>query len=150
MTHVTLKESSGHFTSQVTSSESQDSPVNIMTRLQVGPPGNCGSILGGRNGGSVPRIKLPLQHVVPRLRMSGAIPSLPHTPSGRGQGQRSPHRNRDNLKGPNAYYISVCLISKGLLRNYGTFQQHCVGRDSSVGIVNCYGLGGTRIESRWG
>ena len=104
----------------------------------------------GVTRGSVPRIKLPLQHVVPRLRMSGVIPLLPHTPSGRGQGLRSPHRNRDNFKGPSAYYISRCLISTGLQRNYGSYQQQRMARDSSVGIVTCYGLGGTGIESQWG
>jgi hypothetical protein len=106
------------------------------------------SVVG--TGGSVPRIKLPLQHVVPRLRMSGDIPPLPHTPSGRGQGLRPPHRNRDNCKGTSAYYISCCLISKGLRRTYGTYQQLCVGRDRSVDIVTRYGLAGRGIETRWG
>jgi hypothetical protein len=27
---------------------------------------------------------------------------------------------------------------------------HCTGRDGSVGIATCYGLGDTGIESRWG
>jgi hypothetical protein len=54
------------------------------------------------------------------------------------------------LKGPAQYYISVCVTSKGLQQNYGNYQQHCVGRDSSVGIVTCYGLDGMGIESRRG
>jgi hypothetical protein len=53
LTHVTLTESSGHFTSQVTSLESQESSVNIVTGLQFGPR-NRGSILGRRNRGLGP------------------------------------------------------------------------------------------------
>jgi hypothetical protein len=40
------------------------------------------------------------------------------------------------------FNLIFLLISKIL--------HYSMGRDSSVGIATCYGLGGPRLESRWG